>query len=115
MSKPTVQQHFDKRAPAVAATYARLLAAARKLGPVAEDPKQTSIHLVRQSAFAGVATRKEALILTLKSTTDVKSKRIFKREQASARRWHLEVRLERPEDVDRELLAWLRAAYELSA
>lgn len=112
---PTVQGHFADRAPAVRAIYDRILVAARKFGPVAEDPKKTSIHLNRNSAFAGVATRKEALLLTLKSAHDIDSPRIAKREQASKSRWHLEVRLTDPAQVDAELVAWLREGYEISA
>jgi hypothetical protein len=110
----TVKEHFEKRAPEVKATYAAILKAAKKFGPVKEEAKKTSIHLVRKSAFAGVATRKTALILTLKSDSDIASKRIAKREQASANRWHLEVKLEAPEQVDREVLGWLKKAYELA-
>ena len=111
----TVQEHFDKCSHAVTATYARILEAAGKLGPFQQEAKKTSIHLVRKSAFAGIATRKTALILTLKSATDLTSSRIAKREQASANRWHLEVRLETPDEVDRELVSWLKSAYELAA
>jgi uncharacterized protein DUF5655 len=110
----SVAQHFDKSEPAVQATYEQILKAARKLGPVTEEAKKTSIHLVRKTAFGGVVTRKAALILTLKSDTDLASKRIIKREQVSAGRWHLEVRLESPGRVDRELIAWLKKAYELA-
>ena len=101
--------------PPVRAIYKRLLATVRAIGPFEEDPKKTSIHLTRRSAFAGVATRKSALILTIKSATDIKSPRIFKREQASANRWHLEVRLEDPKQIDAELKSWLKAAMELAA
>ena len=110
----TVQQHFADRAPEVKATYAAILKAARKLGAVQEDPKKTSIHLVRKTAFAGVATRKTALILTLKSDVDVQSKRIMRREQASRNRWHVEIKLESPDQVDKELEGWLKKAYELA-
>src|SRR6478736_144358 len=81
VSYPTVAEHFRDRAPEVKGTYAEILKAAKRLGPVHEEPRKTSIHLVRKTAFAGVATRKNALILTLKSETDIKSNRIFKREQ----------------------------------
>src|SRR6185295_9469694 len=110
----TVGQHFEGRAPAVRAAYDRILDAARRLGPFQEEPKKTSIHLARKTAFAGVATRKNALILTLKSATDLGSPRIFKREQASTHRWHLEVRLDDPAQVDGEIESWLKAAYELA-
>jgi hypothetical protein len=110
----SVEAHFAKRDPAVRATYRRLVDVARTLGPVTEEAKKTSIHLVRHSAFAGVSTRRSSLILTLKSATDIRSPRIEKREQTSANRWHLEVRLEQPKHIDRQLTMWLRAAYELA-
>jgi hypothetical protein len=103
-----------KTDPEVRATYERLLDAARTFGPVTEEAKKTSIHLVRDTAFAGVATRRSSLILTLKSARDIRSPRIEKRDQASANRWHVEVRLQKPTDVDRQLTGWLKAAYELS-
>jgi Domain of unknown function (DUF5655) len=110
----TVESHFAKSDPAVLATYQRILQVARTLGPVVEDPKKTSIHLVRHTAFAGVATRRASLMLTLKSATDIRSPRIAKRLHASAQRWYIEVRLEQPSDVDRQLTTWLNASYELS-
>jgi len=109
-----VDSHFAKSDPEVLATYRRLLEAARTLGPVAEEPKKTSIHLVSRTAFVGVATRRSSLILTLKSAKDIHSLRVERREQASAHRWHIEIRLRRAADVDKQLTSWLRAAYDLS-
>jgi len=118
MATPSIEhaidQHFDRSEPSVRAAYQQILEAVRELGPLTEDPKKTSIHLVRKTAFAGVATRKTALILTLKSETDLASKRIIKRQQTSANRWHLDVRVESPDQVDRELEGWLKKAYELA-
>ena len=110
-----VASHFTGKAPAVRAVYDRLLRAARALGPVKEEPKKTSIHLVRASAFAGVATRKDSLILTLKSQADIASPRIHKRERASANRWHVEIRLRDPKEVDAELKGWLKRSVEMSS
>jgi len=109
-----VALHFAGKDPTVLATYQRLIDVARTLGPVTEEAKKTSIHLVRHTAFAGVATRRSSLILTLKSAKDIRSPRIEQREQASANRWHLEVRLEKPAQIDRQLTRWLKAAYELA-
>lgn len=112
--KVTLASHFTKSAASVRATYAAILEASRAFGPVREEAKKTSIHLVRDAAFAGVATRKDALILTLKSDRRVQSPRIHRAEQTSANRWHLEVRLTTPADVDTELRAWLAKAYSLA-
>jgi len=110
----SVAAHFAGKDPAIRATYQRLLDVARTLGPVTEEVKKTSIHLVRHTAFAGVATRRSSLILTLKSARDIDSSRVEKREQTSANRWHLEVRLEKPAHIDRQLTSWLKAAYDLA-
>lgn len=110
----SVDRHFERRGPAVRATYDRLLAAVRSFGPVGEDPKATSIHLVHGTAFAGIATRKDSLILTIRSATDIHSPRVLRRRQVSTRRWHIEVRLADPAQVDAELSAWLHSAFDLS-
>jgi len=111
---PTVDAHFSGRSPHVLQIYRKIVDASSALGPVAEDPKKTSIHLNRRTAFAGVQTRKDALILTLKSERDVKHRRVHKTEQTSANRWHFEVRLSDPADVDDQILQWLHASYELA-
>ena len=110
----TLARHFDGKDPAVRATYDRILAEARGFGPVIEEPKKTSIHLVNKSAFAGVMTRKNVLILTLKSAAAITDARISKTEQVSASRFHQEVRLSSPEDVDAAVIGWLQAAYAIS-
>jgi hypothetical protein len=110
----SVEDHFRDRDPKVRAIYDRILATARRHGTVAEEPKKTSIHLARKTAFAGIATRRESLILTLKLGRDVPSGRISKHERASANRWHLEIRLTEPEQVDAELQDWIGEAFQLA-
>jgi Domain of unknown function (DUF5655) len=114
MANAALDVHFSKSAPAVRATYDAILKAARALGTVAIEPKKTSIHLVRTTAFAGIATRKDALILTLKATREISSPRVLRAEQASANRWHVEFRLASPRDVDRDIRGWLEAAYAIA-
>jgi hypothetical protein len=110
----TVDEHFAGKAPAVRQVYGRLLEALREIGPVVEEPKKTSIHLVRASALAGVEVRKDYLLLNLKSDHPLVSPRIAKSERLSARRFHQKVKLSSPGDVDSELQGWLVHAYELS-
>jgi len=110
----TVRQHFEDRDAVVRAIYRDIVAAAGRLGAFTEEPKKTSIHLVRRTAFAGVATRKSALMLTLKSANDIKSPRIVKREQASANRWHMYIRLDDPKQLDAQLKSWLKKSFELA-
>lgn len=111
----TVKSHFEGKDPAVRQIYDRVLKTAGKFGPVAEEPKKTSIHLVNKTAFAGVATRKSAIILTIKSDRTIPSPRIHKSEQTSAKRFHHEVKLTSSAEVDSELVKWLKDAYALSS
>ena len=110
----TTGSHFEGKAPVVREIYDRLIKALKGFGPISEEPKKTSIHIVNRTALIGVATRKDYLILTIKSDRQLKSSRIHKSDQVSARRFHHEVKLTSPTDVDSELIGWLKSAYELS-
>ncbi|HEY1376496.1 MAG TPA: DUF5655 domain-containing protein [Gemmataceae bacterium] len=110
----SVDEHFIGKADGLRALYDRLVALADGFGPVVQEPKKTSIHLNRTTAFAGVAVRKGHLVLTVKSDRPFDSPRVVKSEQTSARRFHHEVRLSEMRDLDAELRGWLKAAYELS-
>jgi hypothetical protein len=115
MNDFAIDDHFTGRAANVRATYDALLDASAQLGPFEEQAKKTSIHLARRSAFAGVATQKEALILTIKCNAPVRDARVRRIEQTSSSRWHIELKLTTPADVDAQLRQWLAAAYEISA
>lgn len=99
--------------PVASGLYAKLKAALAPLGACREEVKKTSIHLPRHSAFVGVHPRKEHLLVTIKSDKAIKSRRIVKTEQVSANRWHLEVKIGAPSEIDKEFLGWARRAYDL--
>lgn len=111
----SVNSHFVGKDPVVRSIYDRLLKTIKRFGPIDEDPKKTSIHIVNKTALAGVATRKGHVILTIKSERKLTSPRIHRSEQTSASRFHHELKLTSPADVDEELAGWLKAAYLMSA
>ncbi len=82
----TVASHFEKSTPSVYSTYKMILKSARELGVVREDQKKTSIHLVRETAFDGIATRTAALVLNMKAGRPAKSPGIHGQEPVSANR-----------------------------
>ncbi len=116
MNKPSfkIASHFARKAPVVREIYHKLLRTLKQFGPIVEEPKKTSIHLVNATALAGVATRSNYLILTIKSNRELRSPRIHKTERVSSKRFHHEVKLTSPADVDAELTRWLKVAYEMS-
>lgn len=111
----TLESHFTDKAPIVRAIYDKLLSETSQFGTVVEEPKKTSIHLVNKTAFAGVATRKTALMLNVKSAAPIISLRFPKNEKLSSKRYHQELKLTDPTEVDAELIGWLKQAYDLSA
>jgi hypothetical protein len=104
---------FAGKEPVVRAIYERLLDAIRPLGPFTADAKKTSIHLVHSSGFAGIHPRKRYLYLNLRLDRALDSPRVARLEQVSKNRWHNEIRLDHPDQIDGELLPWLREAYTL--
>lgn len=115
-TEPTysVSDHFKGKNKSLRVLYDQIIAAARAVGPVKQEAKKTSIHIVNHTALAGVQVRKDYLLLNLKSDREIKSKRIRKSEQLSARRYHFEVKVDSLENFDEELKGWIREAYELS-
>jgi hypothetical protein len=111
---PTVDALFAGKDPSVRRTYDRILEVLRAVGEVREDAKKSSIHLVRATGSAGVHPRKSALVLNIRLDRPLQSDRLLKSERVSANRYHNELRLQAPEDVDAEIEAWLRAAYDLA-
>ena len=106
---------FANKEPHVRRVYEKVLSSLAKVGPVKAETKKTSIHLVRETSFAGVHPKKTWLDLTIRSDKPIKSKRVRSQEQVSKNRWHQDVRLTSPADVDAEVVGWLKNAYALAS
>jgi hypothetical protein len=111
----TINQHFEGKEEVVRKSYDELLRILRSRGPVIESAKKSSIHLLNATTLAGVSTRKNYLILTIKSDRELTSPRIRKSERVSLHCFHLKLKIASPEDVNDELKGWLDKAYSLSA
>ena len=108
-----VEVLFRSRDPVVPALYAPRISAMGTNRPGREDPKQNSIHLLRDTGFAGVHPRKSSLLLNIRTDHPIESPRIATVEQVSRHRFHNELWLTSPDDVDDEIIGWLREAYAL--
>ena len=108
------QDALSLASPARLRSDQELLARIQPIGPFREEIKKTSIRLIRGVAFAGVHPRKQHVLVTIGSAKPIQSARIARAEQVSMSRWHLDVKLAGSQEMDEELLGWLRQAYELS-
>jgi len=103
------------KSPASQATYAKVVAEAKKCGPFEVEEKKTCLHLTHGRAFAGVHPRATGIILNLVLDAPLKNARVHKSEQVSTHRHHVEFKLEDPADVDAQIVGWMKRAYSLTA
>ncbi len=114
MDLNSVDHLFEGKASELRVTYDHLIEQLRQFGDIKVAPKQTSIHLEKNSGFAGVHPRKNYFNLEFRIDYKIDDPRITRTQQLSARRFEHTVKLESESDVDEQLLKWLRDAYELS-
>ena len=105
--------HLKDKQQNVTDIYEKLIEELQKFGKLKIEPKKTSIHIGNRFGFAGVYTRKDYINLEIHLSHKLTSKRVKMVEQASANRFHHTIKLEKPKDVDKELLEWLKEAYDL--
>jgi len=105
--------HLNDKETVVRKIYDRLISELKKFGQLKIEPKKTSIHLGNRFGFAGVYARQNSINLEVHLNYKLTSKRVTKVEQASTNRFHHTIKLTSEKDVDKELLNWLREAYEL--
>ena len=92
-------------------------------GKLSEFSRRQPDQLVERAVKAVLAPesglhrepRTDPLILTIKSGRRHSQPAHVKRGQASANCWHIEIRLDDPKQVDRELKSWLKDAIKLSS
>ena len=95
--------------------YARLLKTVEGLGPVVEERGERSVLLRSRGGFLGVHPKRHWLDLQIVTDHPIRADRVTKVDPISARRFHVHVRLVTENEVDAQLLGWLREAYDLMA
>jgi hypothetical protein len=103
--------HFAGKDPLVRALFDRVAAEIARLGPATVLPEKTRIAFQVRMSFAAVTARRHWLDGHVIFARRLEHPR-FRRVETYSPRNHLHAfRIERPEDVDAELVAWLREAY----
>ncbi|MGL4651598.1 MAG: DUF5655 domain-containing protein [Caldilineaceae bacterium] len=105
---------FGNRDPIVRAIYDEVMRVLNEWGSAQGEAKKSSVHLMRTTALAGFHPRARYALLEFKATTLLEDPRIIKVDQPSRSRFYHTVRLDSPSDVDGQVVAWLRGAWEMS-
>jgi endogenous inhibitor of DNA gyrase (YacG/DUF329 family) len=106
-------EHFSGREPNVVATFERLLAAARKNGPVTVLPEKTRIAFQVRMSFAAFTLRRRWVDGHVVLGRRLESPRFRRIDYISPRNQVHVFRFEQPADVDAEVEAWLAEAYSV--
>lgn len=109
----SIDAQFEGTAPAIRATFDRLVAEVERFGPVRVDAVKTGINLAARAHFAGARPQRQGLRVAFLLRRRVHSGRIVSVEPLSPPWVAHAVKLRGPDEVDAELLDWLREAYEL--
>ena len=108
-----LERHFARAAPAVRATFDRVLAAVSRFGPVTVLPEKTRIALHVRMSFAAFMPRRRWLGGHLVLARRIDSPRFVRVETYSPRNVVHAFRLASPAEVDAEFVAWLAEAYRV--
>ena len=75
----------------------------------------SSFHVTHGRAFLGILPRRGGILVNIVLGSELESDRVHRAERVSSNRWHNEVILKDVTEIDDEFLAWVRAAYALTA
>jgi Domain of unknown function (DUF5655) len=108
-----LDRHLDGKAPEVVAIFRRLVELAERNGPVTVLPEKTRIAFQVRMSFAAFTLRRHRVDGHVILARRLEHPR-FRRVETFSPRNHLhQFRLERLEEVDEEVAAWLAEAYRV--
>ena len=110
-----LEAHFAGREPQVVATFKRLLAVARRSGPVKVLPEKTRIAFQVLMSFAAFTLRKRWVDGHVVLARRRDSPRFRRVDVISPRNQVHVFRLHSPDEVDAEVASWLAEAYQVGA
>ncbi len=100
--------------PITSKLYSSLLEELNNIGQFEVEVKKTTLHVVHKRAFLGVHPRKEGLLLNIVTSEPIDSKRFKKCEQVSTNRYHNQLVVNAPEQINDELMSWIELSYSLT-
>src|SRR5258708_26789182 len=109
---PSIEALFERKSPEVKTLYYHLLDALRQFGDFNEVPKSSYILLKKASAFVAIYPRKSHFNLEFIVNYLISDPRLKKELVLSPHRIAYTLKIEQHSDIDEQVLAWLKDAYE---
>ena len=111
----TLAPHFEGKPKNVRAIFDKLLAIAKKNGPVTVLPEKTRIAFHVRMSFAAFVIRRNWVDGHVILARRLESPRLRRIETFSPRNQLHAFRFEKVEEIDDEVVAWFAEAYEVGA
>lgn len=111
----SVGDHFAGKPPVVKNIFDRLQAELEAVGPVRITAVKTSINIAGAANFAVLHVQQGGIKLEFTYDRPIESERIIRTQHPWESIFVHWVRLASPEDVDEQLIEWLRHSYNLKS
>lgn len=111
----SLDEHFINKEPRVKVTYERLESTLKTFGDFQISPVINAILFSSESTFLAVKPKSKWLDLEFVLDYQADEFPIHKMVQVSKTRYAHFVRIQNPEEVDEQLIGWIKKAYELNA
>ena len=110
-----LDKHFVNKEPSVRTTYNRLESTLKTFGDFQVSPVINAILFSAESTFLAIKPKSKWLELEFVLDYQADEFPIHKTIQVSKTRYAHFVRIQNPDEVDKQLIGWIKKAYELNA
>lgn len=107
-----LEDHFERREGWLRDLYQEVLNVFEAIGPYTVDPVEGAILLKKKTAFCSVKIMKDCIQLSFRLAEKHDYFPIHKVVALSKNSWHHSVRIDEKDDLDEQLISWLKEAYD---
>lgn len=108
-----LKDHLKNKSPIALATFEKLMMELKKFGEISISPVKTSIQVRTTATFLSIKLKKDSVDIEFQLGFEVNEPPVYKNFKISRYRvLHFAI-LKTPQDVDFQLMNWLKKSYEL--
>lgn len=111
ISNDNLEAIFENKNENVKEIYNSVIDILNSFGEYEIEPKKTSIHLVKKSAFLGLNPKKKWMDINVVADHPIENELITKVEQVSKNRFHNNLRITDKKEMNSEAIELFREAY----
>jgi len=107
-----IGKHFIGKPDALKATFDKIISKVTAFGHIQINSLNGAITIAGKSTFLAFKIRKDYIELEILSDIEISEFPVYKTFRVSKSRVALFVRIQSPDEVDEQLLGWIKVAYD---